>query len=93
MYSGPSHYDQGDFKKRVDEALAKMQAPSPAETKRRTRQRSDGRDLRLSRSVRCRTPVWLRGGWLATRFLSTSAYSNHSMLLGAPPVAISNILL
>jgi len=31
MYSGLSHNDQGDFKKRVDEALAK-QAPKPAET-------------------------------------------------------------
>jgi len=31
MYSGLSHNDQGDFKKRVDEALAKLQAPTPAE--------------------------------------------------------------
>ncbi|MBZ5573483.1 MAG: hypothetical protein LAO09_16570 [Acidobacteriia bacterium] len=31
MYSGLSHNDQGDFKKRVDEALAKLQAPMPAE--------------------------------------------------------------
>jgi len=31
MYSGLSHNDQGDFKKRVDEALAKPQAPKPAE--------------------------------------------------------------
>lgn len=31
MYSGLSHNDQGDFKKRVDEALAKLQAPKPAE--------------------------------------------------------------
>ncbi len=31
MYSGLSHNDQGDFKKRVDEALAKSQAPKPAE--------------------------------------------------------------
>ena len=30
MYSGLSHNDQGDFKKRVDEALAKP-APKPAE--------------------------------------------------------------
>jgi len=30
MYSGLSHNDQGDFKKRVDEALAK-QSPMPAE--------------------------------------------------------------
>jgi len=31
MYSGLSHNDQGDFKKRVDEALAKLHAPMPAE--------------------------------------------------------------
>jgi len=31
MYSGLSHNDQGDFKKRVDEALAKLQTPKPAE--------------------------------------------------------------
>ena len=31
MYSGLSHNDQGDFKKRVDGALAKLQAPKPAE--------------------------------------------------------------
>jgi len=31
MYSGLAHNDQGDFKKRVDEALAKQQAPKPAE--------------------------------------------------------------
>ena len=31
MYSGLSHNDQGDFKKRVDEALAKQQAATPAE--------------------------------------------------------------
>ena len=31
MYSGLSHNDQGDFKKRVDEALARLQAPKPAE--------------------------------------------------------------
>jgi len=31
MYSGLAHNDQGDFKKRVDEALAKLQAPKPAE--------------------------------------------------------------
>ena len=31
MYSGLSHNDQGDFKKRVDEALAKLQSPPPAE--------------------------------------------------------------
>jgi hypothetical protein len=31
MYSGLSHNDRGDFKKRVDEALAKLQAPNPAE--------------------------------------------------------------
>ena len=30
MYSGLSHNDQGDFKKRVDEALTKLQAPMPA---------------------------------------------------------------
>jgi hypothetical protein len=29
MYSGLSHNDQGDFKKRVDEALAKQQAAKP----------------------------------------------------------------
>ena len=34
MYSGLSHNDQGDFKKRVDEALAKLQAPKiPEPTK------------------------------------------------------------
>ncbi len=31
MYSGLSHNDQGDFKKRVDESLAKLQAAQPAE--------------------------------------------------------------
>jgi hypothetical protein len=31
MYSGLSHNDQGDFKKRVEEALAKPPAPNPAE--------------------------------------------------------------
>ena len=31
MYSGLSHNDQGDFKKRVDEALAKLKASKPAE--------------------------------------------------------------
>ncbi len=31
MYSGLSHNDQGDFKKRVEEALAKSQPPKPAE--------------------------------------------------------------
>ena len=31
MYSGLSHNDQGDFKKRVEEALAKLQAPKPAD--------------------------------------------------------------
>ncbi len=31
MYSGLSHNDQGDFKKRVDESLAKLQAPKAAE--------------------------------------------------------------
>jgi hypothetical protein len=31
MYSGFSHNDQGDFKKRVEEALAKPQAAKPAE--------------------------------------------------------------
>jgi hypothetical protein len=31
MYSGLSHNDQGDFKKRVDEALSKLQAPRTAE--------------------------------------------------------------
>jgi hypothetical protein len=32
MYSGLSHNDQGDFKKRVDKALAKPQVPKPAES-------------------------------------------------------------
>ena len=32
MYSGLSHNDQGDFKKRVDEALAKPKADKPSET-------------------------------------------------------------
>ena len=32
MYSGLSHNDQGDFKKRVDEALAKLKADKPSET-------------------------------------------------------------
>jgi hypothetical protein len=31
MYSGLSHNDQGDFKKRVEEALAKPQAAKPTE--------------------------------------------------------------
>ena|SRR5690348_9426543 len=31
MYSGLSHNDQGDFKKRVDAALAKLQSPQPVE--------------------------------------------------------------
>ena len=31
MYSELSHNDQGDFKKRVEESLAKLQAPKPAE--------------------------------------------------------------
>lgn len=31
MYSGLSHNDQGDFKKRVDEALAKLKAATPSE--------------------------------------------------------------
>ena len=31
MYSGLSHNDQGDFKKRVDEALAKLKAAPPSE--------------------------------------------------------------
>ena len=31
MYSGLSHNDQGDFKKRVDEALAKLKAAKPPE--------------------------------------------------------------
>ena len=31
MYSGLSHNDQGDFKKRVEEALAKLQAEKPPE--------------------------------------------------------------
>jgi len=30
MYSGLSHNDQGDFKKRVDEALAKLNAAKPS---------------------------------------------------------------
>jgi hypothetical protein len=34
MYSGLSHNDQGDFKKRVEEALAKLQAEKPAELTR-----------------------------------------------------------
>src|SRR5271169_2339322 len=32
MYSGLSHNDQGDFKKRVDEALAKLKAAPPAQS-------------------------------------------------------------
>jgi hypothetical protein len=32
MYSGLSHNDQGDFKKRVDKALAELPAPKPAES-------------------------------------------------------------
>lgn len=32
MYSGLSHNDQGDFKKRVDESLARQQAPKSAES-------------------------------------------------------------
>jgi hypothetical protein len=32
MFSGFSHNDQGDFKKRVDEALAKPKADKPSET-------------------------------------------------------------
>ncbi len=32
MYSGLSHNDQGDFKKRVDESLAKLKANKPSET-------------------------------------------------------------
>jgi len=31
MYSGLSHNDQGDFKKRVDEALAKLKNAPPSE--------------------------------------------------------------
>ena len=31
MFSGFSHTDQGDFKKRVDAALAKLKEPKPAE--------------------------------------------------------------
>ena len=34
MYSGLSHNDQGDFKKRVDEALAKVQASKSTEPKK-----------------------------------------------------------
>ena len=34
MYSGLSHNDQGDFKKRVDEALAKSKADKPIEPKK-----------------------------------------------------------
>ena len=30
-YSGWEHNDQGDFKSRVDDALAKLKAPTPAE--------------------------------------------------------------
>jgi hypothetical protein len=36
-YSGWEHNDQGDFEKRVDDALLKLQTPTPSEpTKRRT---------------------------------------------------------
>jgi hypothetical protein len=31
MYSGLSHNDQGDFKKRVDEALAKLKNAPPSQ--------------------------------------------------------------
>ncbi len=31
MYSGLSHNDQGDFKKRVDESLAKLKAATPSQ--------------------------------------------------------------
>ena len=31
MYSGLSHNDQGDFKKRVDEALAKLKNEPPSQ--------------------------------------------------------------
>ncbi len=34
MYSGLSHNDQGDFKKRVEEVLAKLQAEKAAEPKK-----------------------------------------------------------
>jgi hypothetical protein len=33
-YSGLAHNDEGDFKKRVDESLAKLQAEKPAEAKK-----------------------------------------------------------
>ena len=33
-YSGLAHNDEGDFKKRMDESLAKLQAEKPAETKK-----------------------------------------------------------
>ena len=32
MYSGLSHNDQGDFKKRVEESMAKLKADKPSET-------------------------------------------------------------
>jgi hypothetical protein len=31
MFSGFSHNDQGDFKKRVDEALAKLKSAPPSQ--------------------------------------------------------------
>jgi hypothetical protein len=31
-YSGVEHNDEGDFKKRVDDSLAKLQTPKPAES-------------------------------------------------------------
>jgi hypothetical protein len=31
MYSGLSHNDAGDFKKRVDESMAKLKGSKPAE--------------------------------------------------------------
>jgi hypothetical protein len=31
MYSGLSHNDQGDFKKRVDESLAKLKIATPSQ--------------------------------------------------------------
>jgi hypothetical protein len=31
MYSGLSHNDQGDFKKRVDESLAKLKTAAPTQ--------------------------------------------------------------
>ena len=54
MYSGLSHNDQGDFKKRVDEALAKLQATKSPEPGSRRRPRSDDRNSRMPRDARVR---------------------------------------